>query len=336
MRIKPIFSKTHGITFQDSEGNSLSLDRLKEELSNGSGPAKTISGHLHTDFANLIPLPARETTKFGLDGLENVTFYSVTNNHEQLIIPSLTLLAGIFKPFDRILSHGHTLGFWETRVIPTYSEGATIFRAHSSLWRLTGINANIHPNALAPFIFLSVYQSAQYCFYSFINNCLAGILAPENLPIGNFSCSLQKRRIGRNTYVVSDITVLAIDSSEEPIFKLKNHGVIEFRSIENLAGNRQGKIRGLTNIPTTQMNEVTVSDDEWKNISAVLEKGQTKKYPAREVFDAILVKLHERRPWSEINNVPKETLCSRYRTWTKTGQFQQSLNLLCEMRAIPH
>lgn len=330
MRIKPIFSKEHGVSFQDGHGNRVTIEKLKQCFA-GQPASKQSNGHLQADFDELQTVPASELAKYGLSDFENVTFYRIQQNKDTLIIPAITLLSGVFKPFDKILTNP-SLGFWETRVMPRFRDGRTIFEAHSSLRGLTGINANVHPNALAPFIFLSMYPSAQYCFYSFINNCIGGTIGPNRLPLGKFSCVIQKQSIGSNTLLVTDLTMLHVEATEEPQFDIHQSKIVEFRSTRNLTENGKGRIGSLDGIPTTGKNEVTVSDEEWRTISVVLDKGCATKYQPREVFNAILVKLHERKPWAEANNVSKETLCARYRTWTQTGQFQQSLNLLREMR----
>jgi hypothetical protein len=147
------------------------------------------------------------------------------------------------------------------------------------------------------------------------------------LPTATIRAILTGKKIG-NTYYVTDIAVNKIVPQE--------HAFDHLHTASSKAILDRGCSRTLPSIALRGANFSPLSDEEWDAIQPILVPRTIHRctLPQRDLFDAVLFKLHTGTPWRKVlcKSGTHENAAQSYRAWKQRGTFDPAIEQLRLMR----
>jgi len=292
-----------------------------------------------TDFQTWREVPAKTYLAgmgFSEDASNGQSVYEFEADGEIFQVPATVLMKGLFRPLRRLAPHMfRPQGLDNLMVAKPVGESDAVGFFVSPEKKI-GINPSRSAGKLAALSWMASFPSAHLMWDSLLQNARIGKLAIR-LPVGKATLIL--RAAPRDKWLVTDITVVALDTPETPYeFAAGHNRIVAFHLSSKFNGvSKATAPKKLENLPRRK-NSWHLSNKEWAHAEAIVTNGEMRRHSLRKIIDCILVKLGEGIPWSSVRygKLNQSSVVMRYQLMQRDGRWDALMDLLQEMRGSGH
>lgn len=273
---------------------------------------------------------------FPQDAINGQSVYEFEADGKVFQVPATVLLKGLFRPLRWLAPHMFRPQGLDNLMVAKPEGGSDAVGFFVSPEKKIGINPSRSAGPLAALSWMVSFPSANLMWDSLIQNARNGKLS-IGLPIG--SVTLILRAALRDKWLVTDITVVTLDTPETPYDFAAGHGRnIEFHLSARFNGVSKASIpKKSENIPRRK-NSWHLSNKEWARVEAIVSNGEMRRHSLRKIIDCLLIKLGEGIPWSSVRygKLNQSSVVRRYQLMQLDGRWDALMDMLQEMRGSDH
>jgi len=263
---------------------------------------------------------------------EGHAVFQVIDQDKRYLIPASVLIAAMMRPIKYMQSYLFRPQGLDAFSLPIIDTGHPSIGLHQSQWTVFGSTKQLPKGLLASYSWMHCFPTARAMWDSVYLGSLAGRLTLA-LPQASVTISLHSVKC-QGYYLVTEAVIMSLDANEQPFAFANGHA-------SNILFHDSASIDwAVRHNPTCTIpargKEWKLSDDEWREISAMLSPGRRAKYDLRNIIDLILIKFGTGQAWRKLNfgvlNFP--IVQHTYQQMQKNGRWATVEGLLQESRRI--